>query len=918
MRQLRTLFLLISAAAILLLHCECGLGPMTGGSGSEVNGRTFQASLKPIAGATVYLDTARSIDTTAMPDTSAIVHLDTATSGPDGNFNIRLENNGVYIISCSANNGGLVAFKSNVIVNRPSNYDGIYPVDVGTLVLVPPGSISGKVVINSSTMANVICYIPGTSFMAISNDTGGFTISNVPPGTYSVYYYYPGYETGKDTAITVVSGQVKPLSVKVLRFDPAGAPPAPIGLAAQYDTANGVAVISWHAVNVADLAGYRVYRKKAGTMDLPVRLTTGQISDTVFSDTIYRTINDTVYQYAYEVTAVDSGPSESDFSNLVQVTAIPPSYIHPVLRLSNLTPVEQSFPKGFSGAGKTVTISLDFWCNITRTNTINWFTRAPDSVFMKKTDVSTLKGSDTLLWVWNTSGAKMVYVNALDERNVTWRDSLAVFIRPAPVNVAAVKSTDSTVTIIWRKSTDPAFVQYDLYAADSGGATIAFPLVSIPGVQDTSYTVTTWKNNVKYFYIVVKAAISVSDAGARGSGGIKNTPPRITTDTAAIAKTANAQAQYRVKLAVSDANHDSLSFNPLSSITGLTITDTAVVWIPSVSDTGLRHISVRVSDGWGGADTISWDVRVTPANVWSSIASLTKARRFLSAAVINGVLYAAGGCILRFDGMQNTLSPSSIVEAFPIASGAAWSPVASLTTARYRTACAPFANKLYSFGGYGSIDYIATVDSFNPVSNSWGQAGQLPAMRTGAAVCAVGTKLYLIGGQSYAGSNSTVTSSIFEWDPASGWTQRASMKKQRMDHQAVVLNSKIYIIGGLGGSTDPNNCGPEQSVEVYDPAADRLDTAASLNTGRWFFGAAEANGKIYAIGGLYSFSTDSSLASVEEYDPGQNVWTIKAALPKGRFGCAAASWQGRIYVVGGAEKTATGTQEMNSGMVFYP
>jgi N-acetylneuraminic acid mutarotase len=311
-------------------------------------------------------------------------------------------------------------------------------------------------------------------------------------------------------------------------------------------------------------------------------------------------------------------------------------------------------------------------------------------------------------------------------------------------------------------------------------------------------------------------------------------------------------------------------------------------------------------------------VVVTPSNVWSSIASLSKPRRFLSAAVLNGVLYAIGGGKMSFDGMNYTISPSSAVEAFSLAAGTAWSSVAALPSVRYRTACAPLSGKIFSFGGSGSFDYVTTVDSFNPVSNSWGPAGQLSAARVGAAVCAVGTKLYLTGGQSYSGSNFTVTSSIDEWDPVSGWTHKVNMKQQRMDHQAVVLNNKIYLIGGLGGSADPNSCVPEQSVEVYDPAANALDTAAPLNTGRWYFGAAEANGKIYAIGGLYSFDTDSSLASVEEYDPAQNIWTIKASLLTARFGCAAASWQGKIYVVGGAEKIASGTKETGSVMVFYP
>jgi N-acetylneuraminic acid mutarotase len=914
MSQLRTLFLLICAAAVLFLNC--GLSPMAGGSGSEVNGHTCQASLKPVAGAKVYLDTARKIDTTAMPDTSAI-HLDSTTSDADGNFRIPLSNNsnGVYTISCSANNGGLVAFKSNVLVNRPSNYDGVFRVNVDTLTMLPPGKISGKVVINATTMAGIICYIPGTSFMAMSDTAGGFTISGVPPGTNDVYYFITGYETGKVTSVTVISNQVTVLPVAVLSLDPLGAPLPPIGLSASADTANGVVNLSWRSVKVSDLVGYLVMRRTPA--DSFASITATPVTDTFFSDKIFNSPQDTVAKtFFYSIKTVDLDQNKSANCKSVQITVPPPSYVRPFVQMSIISPINDT-----ANSGDLVKIAAVFGCTTTVTNSLTWFTKAPDSVFLKKTDVSAKQGADTLFTVWNASGKKVVYIDALDARGSTWRNSAIVVVLPGAVNIAAVASTDSSVRITWRKSSDPAFTRYLLYSADTSAGAASSLAATDSLVQDTAITIVTRKNGIKKYDVKVVAGNGlISLAGNVASGGIINTPPRIITDTAAIAKTANAGILYHIKLAVADPNKDSMSFTQLSSNAGLTISDSAVSWTPGVSDTGTKHISVRVSDGWGGADTVSWDVLVTPSNVWSSIAPLSMARRFLSAAVINGVLYAAGGGKLRFDGMNYAIYPSDTVEAFSLVSGTAWSPVASLPTARYRTACAPLSGTLFSFGGFGSYNYVTTVDSFNPISNSWGIAGQLPTVRVGAAVCSYGNKLYLIGGQSYAGSFSTVSSNIDEWDPASGWTAKATMKKQRMDHQAVLLNNKIYIIGGLGGSVDPNNCVPMQSVEVYDPATNRLDTAASLNTGRWYFGAAEANGKIYAIGGLYSFETDSSLASVEEYDPAQNAWIIKAALLTARFGCAAVSWQGKIYVVGGAEKppAGTGTRETNSVMVFYP
>jgi N-acetylneuraminic acid mutarotase len=68
---------------------------------------------------------------------------------------------------------------------------------------------------------------------------------------------------------------------------------------------------------------------------------------------------------------------------------------------------------------------------------------------------------------------------------------------------------------------------------------------------------------------------------------------------------------------------------------------------------------------------------------------------------------------------------------------------------------------------------------------------------------------------------------------------------------------------------------------------------APMPTARTFLGAAEVNGKIYAIGGF------SDLNNTEEYDPLTDNWTIKAAMPTPRFGFAIVVYQNKIYCIGG-------------------
>ena len=81
-----------------------------------------------------------------------------------------------------------------------------------------------------------------------------------------------------------------------------------------------------------------------------------------------------------------------------------------------------------------------------------------------------------------------------------------------------------------------------------------------------------------------------------------------------------------------------------------------------------------------GHSTLSSGERYDPAaNAWSPIASMGTARDRHAAAVIDGLLYAIGG--------DDGHSPFSSVERYdPVAN--AWSPIASMGTARNYLAAA--------------------------------------------------------------------------------------------------------------------------------------------------------------------------------------------------------------------------------------
>ena len=116
---------------------------------------------------------------------------------------------------------------------------------------------------------------------------------------------------------------------------------------------------------------------------------------------------------------------------------------------------------------------------------------------------------------------------------------------------------------------------------------------------------------------------------------------------------------------------------------------------------------------------------------------------------------------------------------------------------------------------------------------------------------------------------------------------------------AVVLDGKIYAIGGLG-------VGFYDTVEAYDPQADSWQQVASMPQGLASHAAAAMGGRIYVTGGHTDQGTftdeGSSLNSVYVYDPQADAWTQLASMGTAREGHASAAVDGKLYVFGGCDK----------------
>ncbi len=126
------------------------------------------------------------------------------------------------------------------------------------------------------------------------------------------------------------------------------------------------------------------------------------------------------------------------------------------------------------------------------------------------------------------------------------------------------------------------------------------------------------------------------------------------------------------------------------------------------------------------------------------------------------------------------------------------------------------------------------------------------------------------------------------------WEARTKMPVKRSSYSLVVVNDRIYVIGGFTAANEATG-----SVEEYDPATDAWATRAGMPTARSRAGIVVLDGKIYALGG--KVKEGAATDAVECYDPVRDTWSRKRALSRTFIGVHAAAAGGKIYVLKGTE-----------------
>ncbi|XP_028254424.1 kelch-like protein 7 [Parambassis ranga] len=200
-------------------------------------------------------------------------------------------------------------------------------------------------------------------------------------------------------------------------------------------------------------------------------------------------------------------------------------------------------------------------------------------------------------------------------------------------------------------------------------------------------------------------------------------------------------------------------------------------------------------------------------------------------------------------------------------------------------------NVVYILGG-SQLFPIKRMDCYNVLKDSWYSKLGPPTPRDSLAACAAQGKIYTSGG-SEVGSSALDLFECYDTRTES-WQVKSSMLLARCSHGSVEANGLIYVCGGTVGNNVSgrilSNC------EVYDPSTQQWRELCGMREARKNHGLVVVNNRIYAIGGQGALG---GLDTVEYYDIASNEWRAASPMPWRGLTVKCAAVGGVIYVLAG-------------------
>ncbi|KAK2521681.1 Klhl17 [Columba guinea] len=195
-----------------------------------------------------------------------------------------------------------------------------------------------------------------------------------------------------------------------------------------------------------------------------------------------------------------------------------------------------------------------------------------------------------------------------------------------------------------------------------------------------------------------------------------------------------------------------------------------------------------------------------------------------------------------------------------------WQPEVSMGTRRSCLGVAALHGLLYAAGGYDGASCLNSAERYDPLTGTWTSIAAMSTRRRYVRVATLEGNLYAVGG--YDSSSHLAT--VEKYEPqVNTWTPIANMLSRRSSAGVAVLEGMLYVAGGNDGTSCLN------SVERYNPKTNTWESVAPMNIRRSTHDLVAMDGWLYAVGGN---DGSSSLNSIEKYNPRTNKWVAASCM----------------------------------------
>ena len=176
-------------------------------------------------------------------------------------------------------------------------------------------------------------------------------------------------------------------------------------------------------------------------------------------------------------------------------------------------------------------------------------------------------------------------------------------------------------------------------------------------------------------------------------------------------------------------------------------------------------------------------------DAWTRKAAMPTARYRLAVAAINGVLYAMGG--------EGSTGHVFALEAYDPSTNT-WTTKASMLNNGPGLGGTMIDGSLYAVGGsQGPNGDVAAMEVYDPATDTWTMRASMSTARGGLGVTAVKGILYAVGGYSYSIGNVYDVATVEIYDPSTNsWAGKAPLPAPRGSLAATTIDGLVFAVGG--------------------------------------------------------------------------------------------------------------------------